>query len=872
MGGEGFESPRGIRFAMNGDVDPRLREALEELDSYLADRLPPLLVTDSFELFLAEDPTILGSALGDWAISQFRIRGGGEPISDLLFHGLKKIQLLEEFNLVPPEKFSTFLVGVAEHLLAGCPPDDAERLAGMLHYLRESRPSNVGAVERLLKAPTSQTAPAAAPVAPPAAPQDVTASFSARIALPNVARPAPGAPEAPTLTAEELRSLRRFTRMLERMSPENAAGPGPVPAEARQQLLVSAATAASNANELESSMAKLHALGFAPAVARDLVQAVAKTVPNWVVHDGPRLELVKGGSVEAVRRVVRLAGDGAKVAERWKDLLRASAEQFNLGAWARSVTLIEIAEGMIKDGSILPQVAELARGHAHETFEIAQVLQCGADPKNRPILRRLVEFFPGWSARELLDALVYQPDQKKRRLVLLLLEVWGAEARPLVVERLENAVAQRREDTNVWWFLRNLVYLLHKLPRAAGADPRAELKLVAPFSTLANHPSFQKEVFVFLASLPGGHGASTLIQRLTEIEKGLETSTRPEEQAELYKVLNSLAAALARSGSATARRALVEHALAHGQRAGNAAARLRELSGVDLSGDREVLALLLGEMKKLEPVRVLGLVMKKNDETLAHLVRALRATTDPDVRRALATLASRYPDREFGKLAAGEPEAPAETAEVTAPEPEDAGVLAFEAPAPAPAPRERASISGDLEVFGLPGLLQSLQQSAVTGRLSLRDTAGQERARFEIVEGQLSACHCGRLRGEAAFYQVFEIPAPGTFEFVRGTPGADEGERLELMGLLLEAMRRYDELRRARALVPDEALLRAGDVKPTAPAEESDGELVRRVWAQVRAGATASQCEEAVEVDSFRVRALLAHWIDEGAARIETAA
>jgi hypothetical protein len=120
--------------------------------------------------------------------------------------------------------------------------------------------------------------------------------------------------------------------------------------------------------------------------------------------------------------------------------------------------------------------------------------------------------------------------------------------------------------------------------------------------------------------------------------------------------------------------------------------------------------------------------------------------------------------------------------------------------------------------------------------------------------------------------KVFELPAPGTFEFVRGSQPTVEGERLELMGLLLEAMRRYDELRRARALVPDEALLKAGDVKPTAPAEERDGELVRHVWARVRAGATAAECEQGVEVDSFRVRTLLAHWIDEGAARIETAA
>jgi hypothetical protein len=849
---------------MDGNVDPRLTEAFEELDGYLADRLPPLLVTDSFELFLESDPALLGGALYDWAISQFRVRGGGEPLSDLLFHGLKKIQLLEEFHLVPPDKFVEYLRGVAGTLLQGCPPEDAERLAGMLHFLREARGSAVNTVGTLYRAPTSAGTPTAADAAKTAAMPAMPSGLHAVIA----SAPAASPNTSQAISGEELRSLRRFTALLERLGP--VAG-GAAPAEAQQQLLITAATAASNASELESRMSRLHELGFAPAVARDLVQAVAKTVPDWVIHDGPKLELAKSSSLEAVRRVVKLAGDGAKVAERWKDLLRSAVEQFNQGSWARAVTLIEVAEGMIKDGSISTQVAELSRGHLHESFDMAQVLQCGADPKNRPILRRLVEFFPGWSARELLDQLVYQPDQKKRRLILLLLEVWGSEARPMVVERLATVVSQRTSDENVWWFLRNLVFLLHKLPRSADSDPRAELKLVAPFSTIGNHPSFQREVYVFLAMLPGGHGATTLVQRLADLERALASPTPPYDEAEMTRLLNALAAALARCGSLTARRALVEHALAPGPRAADSAARLRELSTFDLSGDREVLALLLGAIRTHEPVKVLGFSLRRNEETLTHVVRALAATSDSEVRRVLSGLAAKYPDRAFGRAAAGEVE-PA--AEVPAARDEEPELIEFE-PAPPPvktAATPKASLTGDLEVFGLPGLLQSLQQSEVSGRLTLRDAAGAERAVFEIAGGRLGSCRCGRLRGEAAFYQVFELPAPGTFELVRTPVAVPEGERLELMGLLLEAMRRYDELRRARALVPDEARLRAGDSKPTAPPEEADGELLQQVWAQVRAGATAAQCEQSVAVDSFRVRTLLAHWIDEGAVRIENAA
>jgi hypothetical protein len=830
---------------MNNHLDPQLREALEELDGYLADHLPPLLVTDSFELFLASDPALLAGALYDWSVAQFRNRGGTDPLADLLFHCLKKVQLLEEFDLVPRDRFSGFLRGLSESLLAACPEAEAERLAGMLRFVREGRIASVSAVGRLYRAPT-QGAPAAAGA--PSPPEGEPALSASAV-----------------LRAEELASLRRFTALVERLAPA-AQGGGSATGEAREQLLVAAATGAHDAHDLEARMARLHQLGVAPAVARDLVQAVAKALPDWAVHAGTKVELPESGSVEAVRRVVRLAGDGAKIAERWKDLLRTAAEEFNAGAWARAETLLQIAQGMVDDGSIQPRVADLARGHAHETFDPVQLLQCGAETKHRPILRRLVEFFPGWSARELLDALVDQPEQKKRRLILLLLEVWGADARPLVVERLEIALAQRRADPGFGWYLRNLVFLLHRLPRPAGADPRAELKLVVPLSTLGNHPSFQREAFAFLAGLPGGHGATTLVQRLADLERALEgPAPAPHEPAETWKLLNALAAALARCGSPTARRALVEHALAHGPKLGNAAARLRELSGIDLAGDREVLEALLGAIERNRPVKLFGLVVPRNEELLAHAVRALRSTTDPEAKRVLAELAAKFPDRDFGRLAGGgaEPPTPAEPDE-------DEGLLAFETPPAEPA-REAASLAGDLEVFGLPGLLQSFQQAEVSGRLVLRDAAG-ERALFEIASGRLASCRAGRLRGEAAFYQVFELSAPGTFEFVRTPVAPPPGGGFELMGLLLEAMRRYDELRRLRALVPDAARLLPGTAKPTAPAEERDGELLRKVWARLRDGATPADCEEVAEVDAYRVRALLAHWLEEGASRIESAA
>ncbi|HLF55921.1 MAG TPA: DUF4388 domain-containing protein [Thermoanaerobaculia bacterium] len=828
---------------MTGDNDLRLREAIEDLDRYLGDQVAPLLVTDSVEILLDYSPELTAEALYSWTTTQQRLRGD-ETLTNLLFHAVKKIQLFEEFNLLPRERFTAFLAGVAEHLLAVTPEGERERLEGMLAFLRAERGTASPVLGRLHRAPIA------------------TATAPVRAAEPST-----------PLTPEELRSLRRFSLLFERLNQRGGGDGEPAADDVSRQLLILAASGATSSGDLESRMARLHQAGVGPAFARDLVRSLSASIPDWVVRRGASVEVVRGESVEAVRRAVRLAGDGARTLERWKDLLRAAAENFNQGAYARAVTLLDLAERMVADKELDRQVADIARGTAHEAFEPTRMLQAAADPENRPLLRRLVEFFPVWSVRELLDTLVFQPDPKQRRLVLALLEVWGEAAYQPVIERLGTAIAEGSRDPNLWWYLRNLVYLLHRLPRPAATDAKQLLELVAPFSALDQHPSFQRETITLLGQLPSGIGAPLLVQRLAECERSLVgTAPPPHELREMEKILSSLAVALVRSGSSSARRALVEHGLAQRPRTGDAGARLRELGAVDLSGDRDALAKLLDAARSLQPKKVLGFTVSRNEDALIDVVRALASTTDSSARRILAELAERFPDREYGRLAAlGAAGATAALPEPVSDPEESESFLPI--PAPAVQARSRASLAGDLEVFGLPGLLQSLEQSDASGRLVLRNAAGGERAHFELVEGRLGSCRCGPLAGESAFYQVFEQPLPGTFEFVRET-GVAVGSRprgTDIMGLLMEAMRRFDEFQRLRALVPDQARLRPGEARPSALAGEQDGELMRRLWTRLREGASVLELDGAAEVDPYRSRSLLAHWLEEGAVRLEAA-
>src|SRR6478752_271333 len=99
---------------MSGEkLNAEVREALDELHQYLSDFVPPLVVADSFQLLLRYSPELMASNIHSWTVSQYR--GGTEiPVSDYLFHAVKKVHLMGEFKLVPQGPFETFLTELKE--------------------------------------------------------------------------------------------------------------------------------------------------------------------------------------------------------------------------------------------------------------------------------------------------------------------------------------------------------------------------------------------------------------------------------------------------------------------------------------------------------------------------------------------------------------------------------------------------------------------------------------------------------------------------------------------------------------------------------------------------------------------------------------
>jgi hypothetical protein len=82
---------------------------------------------------------------------------------------------------------------------------------------------------------------------------------------------------------------------------------------------------------------------------------------------------------------------------------------------------------------------------------------------------------------------------------------------------------------------------------------------------------------------------------------------------------------------------------------------------------------------------------------------------------------------------------------------------------------------------------------------------------------------------------------------------------------LLEGIRRHDELKQAMALVPDHVALKAAATKPTPEPNESDPSILREVWVKATTGKPVGQWEGQIGADAYRIRRVLAHWIEEGA-------
>jgi len=796
---------------MSGAAD--LREAVQELHLYLSDRIAPLMFAYSMEVLLGQPPALVAAEVKTWASAQSAAMPD-VAFADLLFHAVRKVAGLAEFELVPSDTLAAHLKQLGDSVLAFCPAEDRELLRRNLENLASAPPTaaSLTTIETLHR---------------PAERVVMTAAEHKGIA----GRVASG--------------LRKLGLFLDRLQP---AGPAaPATAEERtgvaSQFMTTAAVESKNQKELEEQLAPLRQLGIDVAMDK-VVTALAQSLPGWgALPSTPGAPPpVAGLELKALHRIVTLAEDSAEAGKRFRELVQAAIAQFNAGNLGRAVSMFELAEHLAAERKVESAFVNVLRERGHESLEAERLRRYAERNDLRPSLRTVMNFFLALRPAALLHALDGEARRERRHELLALLEGHGPDARAAARDVLAASV-EPGAGTDPFYQM-NLVYLLRVVPRPPEVSVEDEVNLVMRTTGKDSPPPLVKQVIAYLAAVRHDKSERALITYLRLFENmHMQPETAVYAREDVETLLDRTAVALARYATPRSWRALVDHGLKAEAKLGSPMARLVEAGRQDLSGSPDLVTRLIAALRAELPRNVLGFAVKKNDERIGWLIQALAGTPTPEVRAVLEEIVAKHPGHKFSGTAA----------------------TALANLGGTPKPAEAPGLSGDLDLFGLPGLLQTLSQSQLTGLLTLMNTQGRPEATVVLGGGRFLDARCGNLRGADAAYQLFEKPFPGTFAFV-SRPEADAGAATpqDVVMLLLEGVRRHDEYKRAAVLVPDQQALTPTEVPRTA-LEDEDPDFVHLVWTQLTRTPTAFGCETAISTDAYRIRRLLAHWLEEGA-------
>ena len=224
----------------------------------------------------------------------------------------------------------------------------------------------------------------------------------------------------------------------------------------------------------------------------------------------------------------------------------------------------------------------------------------------------------------------------------------GASSRVAAYEELAR-VPSTAVGEEEWYFRRNLVYLLRRIPRSGDASFEEESDVVLRHAQLGLPLLLVKESVATLAQYKDEQCGGRPDPDAFELESMLaEPEGAPYEAKDLRALLDRVAATLGRLPAPRARRALIEHAGKKLPALGDTMARIAELGGQDMSEDTETVDQLLGLLKANMPFKLLGMTLRQNEQSLVRVIEALSATPSAAVRRALEEIVSRFGAQERG--------------------------------------------------------------------------------------------------------------------------------------------------------------------------------------------------------------------------------
>ncbi len=780
--------------------------ALSMFQRYLDEEIPPAAASYALATLMAQPPDVLMQRVATWADGQSRARS--MPVGRLLLHALTKIYVTGELQLLDREAVANYLDRVTGVALRLCPDASRDQLRNDLTVMRQSRTTSASLHE----------------TSPPRIPAAV----------------------AP-LNDVEVQATRQYSLIFDRLIREReAAGSKGVDADpqAIAQLLAMAATRSQTADQLNQYLEQLRPLsGFGE---KNVFVILGGAMPSWDIANFVPGAARPPSQVGAMEKIFDLAESPEIAIKRFREILTAAVEKFNQGALGAALWMLDVAEDSIPEKRLDLTVVDQIRAEAVEMISAAQLRKFAENKSRHAAVKIALEFFPTLRLGALFGQLRVESSAERRRSLLGFIEAYGAVGRDAALDELDQELER---DEHFTYYLRNLVYLTHRIARESDETIGRELASLAKSSEPGNLIYVIKESATALGLIRTDASVRLLTTRLAEFEAMLfrnDTSLYPV--GEMQKLLDRITGALGRIGTPAALLTIARHGMRPNSLLGDTRARLAALAQHDLSFDEDTVNVLLKALREEIPGKLLGRLLPKKQDSTVRLIEALSGTPSDETEAVLRDIAQRFPDHDAGRTAAQ--------------------VLAKWAPAkPVARAQSAATLTGELEFFGLPTIVQSLAEMRASGMLTLTTRQKQPVAKLVFLEGKFLTAQLGQILGDEAFYQALERPVTGTFAFVPYPAEKLESDCVprDVLELLLEGMRRNDELQRFIALVPDEMTFTKTSVKPTPHAEEDDPALVREVWIKASSGSNIAECERQLATDSFRVRRLVAHWLEQGA-------
>lgn len=340
---------------------------------------------------------------------------------------------------------------------------------------------------------------------------------------------------------------------------------------------------------------------------------------------------------------------------RFQKLVTEAVDLFNGGSINLAAQMLELAEQLQAENGLDSANADLVRNRLGFALDADRIRQCAEKADDRLALRASLSFFSAYAPDALLDELKSEPRRERRRWLLSLLVVHGETARAAAVVRLRESLEQA-PDAEEWYFQRNLLHLLRRIPRTGEVSAEDEVAFAVHHSRLGLPTFVVREAVDLLGQIRDEGAERALISMLRELEGMLPTRASFAQTQDLPAVADRVAATLSAVPTWRAHVAIVDYAEETNMESGRALTALAGLGKQDLSKDDATVDRLIGlvacDRASDSSRRALAPRTEHDHEHMVPAIEALSGTPLPVVRRTLEQVVRRYSGKSSGKAAA----------------------------------------------------------------------------------------------------------------------------------------------------------------------------------------------------------------------------